>query len=119
MKIAVSSEGADPKANVDPRFGRARTFLLYDTETEKFEELENVQAKNLAQGAGIQAAQRVADHRADVVLTGHCGPKAYRTLRAAGIDVVLGATGTVEEAVSRYVRGELRPATGPDVEGHW
>jgi len=33
MKIAISTSGVGPDAPVDPRFGRAKHFLVFDTET--------------------------------------------------------------------------------------
>ncbi|MBW2065111.1 MAG: NifB/NifX family molybdenum-iron cluster-binding protein, partial [Deltaproteobacteria bacterium] len=71
MRIAISSQGEDLNAEVDPRFGRASKFLVVDTKDMSFEVVENSQSLNLPQGAGIQAAQNIAGHRPDVVLTGN------------------------------------------------
>jgi predicted Fe-Mo cluster-binding NifX family protein len=119
MKIAVSSEGMDLNAQVDPRFARARCFVYYDTDTDVFEARNNQQVLNLPQGAGIQAAQQIIDGGAEVLLTGHCGPNAYRTLTAGGVKVVVGVAGTVREAIGKFKDGVLKPAETPDVEGHW
>ncbi len=90
-----------------------------DTETGSVQVEDNTQNLNAAQGAGIQAAQNVSRLGAQVLLTGHCGPKAFATLRAAGIQVITGVEGTVGEVVERFKRGELSPSDSPDVEGHW
>jgi predicted Fe-Mo cluster-binding NifX family protein len=119
MKIAVTSTGKDIQSAVDPRFGRCAAFVVYDTETEQAEAVDNSQNLNAPQGAGIQAGQTVSDLGAQAVVTGHCGPKAFRVLKAAGIDVVVGAEGTVKEAIDRYLAGDLQTADSPDVEGHW
>ena len=119
MKIAISCSGTSLDAPVDPRFGRAAKFIVLDTETSAFEIHDNVQNLNAAQGAGIQTAQTVSQLGAEAVITGHCGPKAFRTLQAAGVKVVVGAKGTVAEAVEAFKKGELKPAESADVEGHW
>lgn len=119
MKIAISSSGTTLDAPVDPRFGRAAKFILIDTATGAFEVHDNAQNLNAAQGAGIQSAQNVSQLGAEAVITGHCGPKAFRTLQAAGIKVAVGAKGTVAEAVEAFKKGELKPAESADVEGHW
>jgi len=119
MKIAVSAGSRELEAQVDPRFGRASYFLVVDSETLDFEAVENKQNLQAVQGAGIQAATLVARSKAEAVLTGHCGPKAFKTLQAAGIPVVVGVKGTVREAVQSFARGELSVASAPDVEGHW
>ena len=119
MKIAVSAKGRTLDDEVDPRFGRASMFLLVDTETGEFEAIENTQNLEAAQGAGIQAASMVAEHGAEAVISGHCGPKAFRTLAAADIKIAVGASGSVREAVDGFVSGALAPVGSADVEGHW
>jgi predicted Fe-Mo cluster-binding NifX family protein len=119
MRIVVTAAGRDSAAEVDPRFGRAAVFLLHDTETGAWEAHDNTQNLQAPQGAGIQSAQTVATLRADWVLTGHCGPKAFRALQAAGVRVGVGVSGTAEEAVRALAAGEVAPAGGADVEGHW
>ncbi len=119
MKIAISSSGTALDAPVDPRFGRAAKFILVDTDTGAFSVHDNTQNLNAAQGAGIQSGETVSRLGAEVVITGHCGPKAFRTLQAAGIKVAIGAKGTVAEAVEAFKKGELKAAESADVEGHW
>ena len=119
MKIAITSRGETKGSEVDPRFGRAGYVIIFDTDTGESRAIDNRINVNAMQGAGIQAAETVAREGIEVVVTGHCGPKAFRTLRAAGITVVVGASGTVEEALKRYQNGELTETEGPDVEGHW
>jgi predicted Fe-Mo cluster-binding NifX family protein len=119
MKIAVSSRGKNLEAEIDPRFGRAGCFLLVDPETLSFEVVENQQNLNLPQGAGIQAAQTVVEHGAKVVLTGNCGPKAFQVLKAIGVKVAVGVSGTVKEAIDQFKQGKLSYTEAPNVEGHW
>ncbi|MCF7853504.1 MAG: NifB/NifX family molybdenum-iron cluster-binding protein [Candidatus Pacebacteria bacterium] len=118
MIIAITAKGGTLDTPVDPRFGRAKSLLLHDTETDKCRRVDNTQNMTAAQGAGIQTAQNVADAGAEVVITGHCGPKAFRTLQAAGIAVVVGASGTAADALTDYRNGTLVPTQAPDVESH-
>ncbi len=119
MKVAITTTGNSPDAPLDPRFGRASRFLIADTETQKFEVVENTQNLNAAQGAGIQAALKVAETGVSAVLTGHCGPKAFRVLSEAGIKVFNTNAKTAGEALSLYMEGKLSAAESADVEGHW
>ncbi len=118
MKVAVTAEGTGLDSKVDPRFGRCPYFLFVETETMDFEAVENSNL-SLGGGAGIQAAQFVAERGAKAVLTGNCGPNAYQTLTAAGVQVVVGVNGLVKEAVERFKSGGLRATSGPNVEGHF
>ncbi len=119
MKIAVTAQDGRPESPVDPRLGRAQAFVIYDTGTGRFESAENIQNRQAQQGAGIQTAQNLARLGADAVITGHCGPKAFRLLQSAGITVYTGASGTVREAIDACLSGRLRAASAPDVESHW
>ena len=119
MKIAVTSKGETLDSRMDPAFGRAKGFIIVDVESREFEFVNNTQNVNAAQGAGIQAARIVAEYGVRCVISGHCGPKAFRTLKAAGIQVIVGFDGTVTEAVDRFEEGQISPAESADVEGHW
>jgi predicted Fe-Mo cluster-binding NifX family protein len=119
MKIVVSSTGATKESPMDPRFGRAAQFVLFDTETGEYRAVSNDQNLQAAQGAGIQAAVAVSRLGAQYLITGNCGPKAFRTLTAAGIKVIVGAEGTVAEVIEKFKAGKLQPSSAPNVEGHW
>ena len=91
---------------LDARFGRAPRFLIYDLDSKTFEMIDNQQNLNAAQGAGIQSAETVARKGAKALVTGHCGPKAYRVLKAAGIRIYTSAVATVSgkrSAISHLV----------------
>jgi len=118
MKIAIAARGGSLDAMVDQRFGRAGCFVMVDPDTMDFEVVDNKQNVQAAAGAGIQAAQLVAEHGAEAVLTGNCGPKAFRTLKVAGIEVFMGLNGTVKEATAAYKSGALTPADSANVEAH-
>ncbi len=119
MKIAITSTGKTLDAQVDQRFGRAELFLILDTETDEIEVVDNQQNLNAAQGAGIQSAETVINQEIEVLITGHCGPNAYRTLQAAGVKIVTDAQGTVGQMVEKFKKGELGYAQDADVPGHW
>jgi predicted Fe-Mo cluster-binding NifX family protein len=119
MRIAFTTSGNDLAGQLDSRFGRAPKFLVYDLDTDTFHIIDNRQNLNAAQGAGIQSAEAVARSGAKGLVTGHCGPKAFRVLAAAGIRVYTCDAPTVAEALERYRAGTLVEAGAADVEGHW
>ena len=119
MKVAVTSTGTDLNSLVDPRFGRAAYILIVDSETFNHEVLDNKENMNALRGAGIQAACMVSDKGAEVLLTGFCGPKAFKALKAAEIGVVNDADGSVKDAVKAYLDGKLSLSDKANVEGQW
>lgn len=118
MKICVSASSNTLDANVDPRFGRCPYFVIVDSETMESEVVSN-DSTNAAHGAGIQAAQTVANSGATVVITGNVGPNAFKVLSATGIKIITGVSGSIKEAVEKYKNGELQETTNPTVGGHF
>ena len=119
MKIAVTAKGKDIDSQVDPRFGRAAYSQVVDLENEKVDVIDNAENVNAFKGAGIQAAVSVSDSGAQVLLTGYCGPNAFKTLDAAGIKVANDVTGTIGEAVEAFKEGRVVFAEDANVDGHW
>lgn len=119
MKLVFTTSGDDLDAPLDSRFGRAPKYLLYDLESGTFVVVDNRQNLDAAQGAGIQAAENVARLGASALVTGHCGPKAFRVLTVAGVAVYNTDAPTVKEALALFRAGKLTEADAADVEGHW
>jgi len=119
MIVAISAQGKDLKSVVDQRFGRARYFIVVDSETGTFTAHDNSLNLNAPQGAGIQAAKNVSDFGAEAVISGNVGPKAFAALKAAGITIYTGASGTVAEALGDFRTGKLNKVEKATVEGHW
>jgi len=119
VKVAISAQGKDMKSLADPRFGRAKYFIVVDSETGEFTAHDNSQNLNAPQGAGIQAATNVNDFGADAVISGNMGPKAFAALQTAGIEIYTGASGTVQDALEAFKAGTLNKADKANVEGRW
>ena len=118
MKIAITATAPNLDADIDPRFGRCQYFIIADSDTMKFEVLENSGA-TAGGGAGIATAQTLAGKSIEAVLTGNCGPNAYDVLAAAGIKVVTGVSGKVRDAIQSYKSGKLQASSQPNVAGHF
>ena len=117
MKIAITSSGPELTSQVDPRFGRCAYFIFIDTDSDKFEAIENSGAQGMG-GVGIQAGQMMIDKGVKAVLTGNCGPNAFQTLKAAGVEVITGVSGTVKEVVDKFKTGGFESVSGPNVSPH-
>jgi len=115
MKIALTSTGPTLDDQVEARFGRCAYFLVVDPDTMEFEAIENPNIA-LGGGAGIQSAQLLAQRGVQTVLTGNCGPNAFQTFGAAWIQVIIGVSGPVKNAVEQFKAGAFSAATGPSVD---
>jgi len=118
MKIAVSATAPDLNAEVDPRFGRCQHFIVIDPQSMEVETLDNSNAM-AAGGAGISTAQMIAGKGVEVVLTGNCGPNAYQTLSAAGVQVITGVSGGIKDAIEAFKEGRFQSSAQPSVGSHY
>ncbi|MBN2189430.1 MAG: 4Fe-4S binding protein [Chitinispirillaceae bacterium] len=118
MKIAVTSSGNGLDSAVDSRFGRCPWFMIIDPETMAFEAIENPNTA-IGGGAGIQSAQLMSEKGVETVLTGNCGPNAFRVFGAAKIKVVTGVTGTVREAIEGFKKDRFSITNEANVESHF
>ena len=105
MKIAVSAVEGKTTSQVEPRFGRSRWFLVFDSETGEHQVIDNSEAADSTSGAGVATAQRIVDSGVECVVTGRVGPNAGRVLEHAGVRVVDGATGTVQDVADKAAQG--------------
>ena len=118
MKVAVSATGKDLNCQIDPRFGRCQYFIFVNPETMEFEPFEN-EGLMASGGAGVQAAQMVAQKGASTLITGNLGPNAASALSASGIKVYLIPGGTVREVIEAFKTGKLQGASGATVPPHF
>jgi predicted Fe-Mo cluster-binding NifX family protein len=127
MKICITARtsigsSTEPQellnSQVDPRFGRCESFVIINTENMKMEVIPNGSAQT-AHGAGVQAAQTIANQSVEVVITGKVGPNAYEVLSMSGIKVMTGAVGTVGQVIEQYKSGQLQDSKYPNGSNHF
>lgn len=111
MKIAVPIEENGHETIVSISFGRASSFLIFDQETNTSQLLKNTAALS-AGGAGIKAAQVIADSGAKILLTPQCGGNAARVLLAAGMRLYKTEPGKrAMDSIKQFLQGELEELT--------
>ena len=120
MKIAIPSTGNDQNSEISPIFGRCPFFIIIETEDRRIKNFKSIQnsAASAFGGAGIQAAQLIANEGVEVVICGSIGPNAFNVLTQARIKVIDGVFGiSVKEAAERFLKGEIKeggtPPSGP------
>lgn len=100
MKIGVARDGDQVSAH----FGQCEGYMLFTVEEGTIISREEVENPGHAPGV---LPQLMADIGADLVIAGGMGPKAIDLFCEHGIDVILGAQGSLDDVVERYLRGEL------------
>lgn len=119
MTFLFTTDGENLQARLDERFGRASNFLVYSMDAMTWKIVDNRENQDAGHGAGVSAAQKAVNLGVNAVISGHFGPKAYAVLDAAKIMMFSTSDCTVEEAVERYRRGQLKAVTSPgEPRGH-
>ncbi|NPA73686.1 MAG: dinitrogenase iron-molybdenum cofactor biosynthesis protein [Epsilonproteobacteria bacterium] len=110
MKILFTAKGENWDSEVDPRFGRAEMFVLYDEDSNTLKVISNDEAKEKAHGVGLQSAKMVLETGADVVITGNgAGEKAAQILQNSNVEIFVGAGGmSLKEAYEAYKNSKLK-----------
>jgi predicted Fe-Mo cluster-binding NifX family protein len=107
MRIAIPTMTADGlDAPVSPHFGHAPYLTMVDRETGRATAMPSP-----GHEGNRTPAQAIAESGVQAVLCGGIGGRAVQILNAAGIQVYVGAAGTVAEALAAHGRGEIQPAT--------
>ena len=100
MKIAVTYENGE----VFQHFGHTEEFKIYEVEDGSVLSSEVISSNGSGHGA---LAALLGDHNIDVIICGGIGGGAQTALTERGIELCSGASGSADEAVAAYLRGEL------------
>jgi len=113
--VVVSSTGEGLESQMDVRFGRCPYFVFVDIEDKKIKESKSMANPAVSQpgGAGITAAQLVANEDAKAVISGAFGPRAFQVFQQLGIEIYQGVSGTIKENVQNFIDGKLEKLTSP------
>lgn len=91
MKIIIPVDEASVESGVCVSFGRAPYFMLCEGGKAEFLPNPGAEAEG---GAGLKAAQAVADSGAEALITVRCGENAAQVLKAADIRIYKSKDGT-------------------------
>ena len=114
MRIAFSTNGRDLDSLIDPAFGRCRYFIVVEPVTLSFDVVENPGAE-MSSGAGIKAAESLANMDVDKLVTGSVGPNARPILASGGIEVISNLSGSIRDIiVNMGLQTETNPSEPED-----
>jgi len=110
MNIAFTTKGTEWESKMDPRFGRTEYFVVYNEDTKELKSVSNKDVEGEAHGAGPKAAQKLAELKADVLITGNGpGGNAATVLQKLGTECYIGAGDmTIKEAYDAFKAGSLQ-----------
>lgn len=107
MKICITSNGTTLDDQIDPRFGKAKNFLIVETAHGVIRNVEVVE--NLSYGEdeqnGVKAAQQVKDLGIEALISCKVGDRALETLHEMGIKVLC-MSGNIRANIDEFIAGE-------------
>lgn len=109
MKIAIPTIGNKGlKEYVSEHFGRAPTFTIVDLATNEVKIIPNTSEH---MGGSGYPPEIMANAGVEVMLCCGLGPRAIQMFEQYGIEVYVGAYGTVENTIQEWQAGKLQVAT--------
>ena len=115
MKVCITAREGSLDSEMDPRFGRAQTYLIYDTETKETKVIDN-ESINASGGAGTAGSQLMSTEGVGAVVSGNYGPNAATGLSALGIDMYTSPVASIKSIIEKFDAGELTKVDSATVE---
>ncbi len=112
MKIGIPSmgqKGLDDQ--VGEHFGRVPTYTIVDLDNDEVKVVENTSHHT---GGSGDPPQIMKQEGVDVMVCRGLGRRAIDLFQQLGIDVYIGATGSVRDTVEAFKNGQLQQATMTD-----
>ena len=106
MRIGVTYENGE----IFQHFGHTEQFKLYDVENGEIKQTQVVDTNGQGHGA---LSSFLTDAGVEVLICGGIGGGAQAALATAGIQLLGGVSGNADEAVKKYISGQLN--YNPDV----
>ena len=115
MKICIPTMG-DQGLNdiVGEHFGRVPTYTIIDLDTEEVKVIPNISHHT---GGQRYPPEIMASEGVNVMVCRGLGRRAITMFEEMGIEVYIGATGTVKEAIFAFKQGKLQKAGISDACG--
>ncbi|BDZ66850.1 NifB/NifX family molybdenum-iron cluster-binding protein [Methanobacterium ferruginis] len=98
------------KGEISQHLGKTPYFVLIRWENDEIEDLQVLESKGKHMGGGMTPGEFITGSGAEALLCGNLGSKAIQMIQSAGINVYVGATGTVIDALQDWAEGKLQKA---------
>jgi predicted Fe-Mo cluster-binding NifX family protein len=112
MKLCVPTIGENGLDNqIGEHFGRVPTYTIVDIDTNEVKVVENTSEHMGGQG---HPPEIMAREGVNIMICRGLGRRAIMMFEELGIDVYIGASGTVRDAIELFKQGKLQKASESD-----
>lgn len=107
MKLFLTAAGKSMGEKIDPSFGRCNYFLIYETEDDSHDYIENP-FQDEQSNVSAMVAQAAIDYGCSTVIALNPGPRAFQILKEKGVEIYKAEENMkLREAVSKFSKNEL------------
>ena len=115
MKICIPTMGENGLNNlVGEHFGRVPTYTIVDLDTDDIKVIPNTSHH---MGGQVDPPEIMAREGVNVMICQGLGRRAITMFEEFGIEVYIGASGTVKDAIEAFKQGTLQKASEGDACG--
>ena len=108
MVILIGADGNKLESPVAKRFGHAEYLIKYNTDSKSFEAFLNNE-----EGHNHDNLQEFLDNGVEAFIVGNIGPHAFEIINTPGSKVYLARKMSVQEAIDKFLKEELKLLTEP------
>jgi predicted Fe-Mo cluster-binding NifX family protein len=109
MKICIPTMGNKGlEEEIGEHFGRVPTYTIIDLDTKEIKVIPNTSTH---MGGSSYPPEIMAREKVDILICRGLGRRALGMFNEFGIDVYIGATGRVKDAIAAFKEGRLKKAT--------
>jgi len=111
MLILIGADSDNLTSPVAKRFGHANYYIVYNTETKYFEAVENIKGRHHHENLLEFLKKGV-----ETFIAGNIGPHAFEIINTEKSKVYLARKMSVQEAIDKFLKGELLQLNEPTVK---
>lgn len=111
MLILIGADGKELESPIAKRFGHAEYLIQYNTDSKSFEVFINNEEEH-----NHNNLQEFLDKGIEVFIVGNIGPHAFEIINTPKSKVYLARKMSVQEALNKYQKGELKQLIEPTVK---
>ena len=111
MLLAITAMEQEMTSQMDPRFGRAKNIMFFDSESFELKEVVENPNFDASGSAGIKTTELIIDRGTDIIISGHVGPNAMTAIKGGGIKLYKSEIKSINEVLDDYKAGKLELIT--------
>ncbi len=107
MRVFLNASSKSLNSIIDSSFSRSNYFLIYETENDEYEFIDN-EYQNLQSSVGVAVANYVTEKGVEAVIANNPGPRAFKIFKENGITVYHAPNGKkLKDIIKMFLNNDL------------